>query len=167
MDLTYFNAHATIVALSGTNADCGLTGVSQTSRTQQSEEFIDSKQFLTVLPDWFNELTTSTYNTRAWTMQEMMLSGRRILIGAGQVYYVCNSAVYWESIDDSSDPARYLDSLAIPLPDWSTGYGVPLVCLCLSVDIYTSQMRYAPSHSDCKRRMKNIAFSWNHIPRER
>ena len=114
MDLIYHNAYATIIALSATHANCGLPGVQTEFRTRQAEEFIEGRQYLTVLPDWFDELSHSTYNSRAWTMQEMMLSPRRILMSTSQVCFVCNSGVSWESIDDSSDPANYLGSLENP-----------------------------------------------------
>ncbi|KAI1144435.1 HET-domain-containing protein [Hypoxylon sp. FL0543] len=110
MDLIYSCSWATIVALHSDNADTGLCGLSERNpRAPQRSEAIDGSQLLSLFPSLHQELTRATYNTRAWTLQEFLLCSRRILFGRHQIYFVCNTANYCESIDDASGPEGILD----------------------------------------------------------
>ncbi|KAI1413579.1 HET-domain-containing protein [Hypoxylon sp. FL1857] len=110
MDLIYSCSWATIIALHSDNADTGLCGLGEKNpRAQQRSETVEGCQLLSLFPGLHQELIRSTYNTRAWTLQELLLCSRRILFGKHQIHFVCNTAVYYESIDDASGPGGVLD----------------------------------------------------------
>ncbi|KAI9925169.1 hypothetical protein ASPWEDRAFT_45893 [Aspergillus wentii DTO 134E9] len=109
MDRIYQGATITLVALSGDDADSGLAGVSEKNpRVQQGMEVIDGAEFLTVPPTVVQEAVTSRYARRAWTMQEEVLSHRRLFFMNHQVHFQCNYASFYETVDDTVDPAQYL-----------------------------------------------------------
>ncbi|KAI0138500.1 HET-domain-containing protein [Hypoxylon sp. NC0597] len=110
MDLIYSCSWATIVALHSDNADTGLCGLSSRNpRAPQRSETVEGSQLLSLFPGLHQELMRSTYNTRAWTLQELILCSRRILFGKHQIHFSCNTANHCESIDDTSDPGGVLD----------------------------------------------------------
>jgi hypothetical protein len=111
MDVIYQCASLTIIALSGEDSATGLPGVSsKTPRVPQGAEWIGEKQFLTVFPMLNQDMEGAKYPTRAWTMQEAMLTRCRLIFTNNQVHYWCNSAIFAESVDDDFDPARYTES---------------------------------------------------------
>ncbi|KAI0846330.1 HET-domain-containing protein [Daldinia vernicosa] len=110
MDIIYSCSWATIVALDGNDANAGLRGVSAKSpREPQASESIDGSKVLSLFPALPQELTGTTYFTRAWTLQEYLLGSRRILFGKHQIHFLCNTGNYCESIDDTVDPGGLLD----------------------------------------------------------
>lgn len=110
MDLIYSCSWVTIVALHSDNADTGLCGLSSRNpRAPQRSENVEGSQLLSLFPVLHQELMRSTYNTRAWTLQELILCSRRILFGKHQIHFSCNTANHCESIDDTSDPGGVLD----------------------------------------------------------
>lgn len=62
MDAIFFNAYAVIIAGSGSNADSGLPGIDQDTRSHQE---ISSELKASV--DTIESLHNTTYDTRAWT----------------------------------------------------------------------------------------------------
>lgn len=111
MDVIYQCAWVTIIAVAGENSNTGLPGVSgKTSRVPQGKEIIKGKELLTVFPMLAQDMEGTRYLTRAWTMQEALLTRCRLMFTGNQVHYMCNSAGFSESVDDSYDPANYLES---------------------------------------------------------
>jgi hypothetical protein len=111
MDVIYQCASVTIVALSGEDSATGLPGVSaKTPRVSQGAESIAGKQLLTIFPMLTQDMEGTKYPTRAWTMQEVMLTRCRLVFTNNQVHYWCNSAMFSESIDDEIDPAHYTEN---------------------------------------------------------
>jgi hypothetical protein len=111
MDVIYQCAVVTIIALSGEHSDTGLAGVSlKTPRVPQGHEVIDGKEILTIFPMLIQDMEGRKYPTRAWTMQEAMLTRCRLVFTQHQVHLWCNSAGFCESIDETVDPANYTQS---------------------------------------------------------
>jgi len=111
MDVIYQCASVTIIALSAEDSNTGLPGVSGTMRRiPQGAETILGKDILTVFPTLVQDMEGTKYPTRAWTVQEALLTRCRLVFTKNQVHYWCNSASFSESVDDSYDPANYLES---------------------------------------------------------
>ncbi|KAH7018161.1 heterokaryon incompatibility protein-domain-containing protein [Microdochium trichocladiopsis] len=123
MDLLYSCAYITIVALHGDNADSGLCGVrdDESPRPSQACEVIDGTELVSIFALAELELMTSQYNTRAWTLQEFLLSPRRLVFGKNQAHLLCNTAQYTETIDETVDPAKVL----APPEGTQTGFYFP------------------------------------------
>ncbi|KAE9992239.1 hypothetical protein EG327_009617 [Venturia inaequalis] len=110
MDVIYQCATVTIVALSGEDSSTGLPGVSSdTPRVPQGSEAIDGKKLLTIFPMLTQDMAGTQYPTRAWTMQEVLLTRCRLLFTNNQIHFWCPSAMFSESIDDEIDPASYTE----------------------------------------------------------
>lgn len=128
MDLIYSCTYVTIVALHGENADSGLCGVHDSStshqRVRQACEVVDGNELISIFALANHELMNARYNTWAWTLQEFLLSPRQLVFGKDQVYFICNTAQYTETIDEILDPANVLASLE----GLQTGFYFP-VCL--------------------------------------
>jgi hypothetical protein len=110
MDVIYHCSTVTIVAVSGESSASGLPGVSmKTPRVPQGVETIAGKQLLTVFPMLEQDIEGAKYSTRAWTMQEGMLTRCRLFFTKHQVHWWCNSAVFSECIDETADPCNYTE----------------------------------------------------------
>ena len=103
MDLIYGCAALTLVAVSGSNSNTGLAGVSRSNpRTRQLKETIDGVTFFTVPPTAFAEIDASAWNTRAWTFQEGLLSRRQLFFTQTQMYFQCQQQSIMECFDLST-----------------------------------------------------------------
>ncbi|KAF2473971.1 HET-domain-containing protein [Lindgomyces ingoldianus] len=92
MNIIYRHAFATIVAMSGHNADCRLPGISLGSRNAlQLVRMRKGVELRPLAPDIDLAMDLSTYETRAWTYQERLLSTRCIYFTDWQVYLQCRS----------------------------------------------------------------------------
>ncbi|TLD27938.1 hypothetical protein E2P81_ATG06284 [Venturia nashicola] len=112
MDVIYQCATVTIIALSGEDSSTGLPGVSaNTPRVPQGFELIEGKKILTIFPMLTQDMEGTKYLTRAWTMQESMLTRCRLFFTNNQIHFWCPSAMFSESIDDELDPASYTEQL--------------------------------------------------------
>lgn len=110
MDVIYQCATVTIIALSGADSSTGLPGVSaDTPRVPQGSETSNGIKFLTIFPMLTQDLEGTVYPTRAWTMQESMLTRCRLFFTNNQIHFWCPSAMFSESIDDELDPASYTE----------------------------------------------------------
>lgn len=56
------------------------------------------------------DMEGTKYPTRAWTMQESMLTRCRLFFTNNQIHFWCPSAMFSESINDEIDPASYTES---------------------------------------------------------
>lgn len=108
MDEIYHCSTITIIAISGEDSATGLPGVSTTTpRIPQGVETINGKEILTVFPMLVQDMVNLKYQTRAWTMQEALLSRCRLVFTKHQVHWWCSSAAWAECIDETDDPANY------------------------------------------------------------
>ncbi|KAJ4294198.1 hypothetical protein N0V90_007888 [Kalmusia sp. IMI 367209] len=90
MDRIYQEAIVTIIAASGTDAHSGLPGVIPTSRnTQRLVKEIVPGLHMTTIQDLDFWLRPSKYSQRGWTMQEEVLSRRKLIFINNQVYFRC------------------------------------------------------------------------------
>lgn len=98
MGKVYSAAAFTIVAAAGNNADSGLPGIRDGSRSQVQEVFqIAGKQFISVIDgDYYGGYIESEWSQRAWTMQEDVLSKKRLIFTKQQIYWSCWSASWLE-----------------------------------------------------------------------
>ncbi|SPO00814.1 related to tol protein [Cephalotrichum gorgonifer] len=101
MDLIYAGATITLVALIGTSSASGIPGVSKNfPRTSQMCEEIEGVGMLfTVPPHWTLALEASRWNTRAWTLQESMLSKRIVYFCQEQCQFLCPRGNFSEGMD--------------------------------------------------------------------
>lgn len=107
MDLIYGCASLTLVAMSGDDSNAGLVGVSN-PRTSQLKETIHDKdgnkyEFYTIPPSPLAEKDASTWDTRAWTFQESLLSRRKLCFTGTQIYFQCQRWGILECIDFEPD----------------------------------------------------------------
>jgi len=90
MDAIYAKAVCTIIAHGSADASCSLPGLREETRqpyrvTAQGGDgvFVSSSPHYSTCP--------SVYDTRGWTFQEQILSRRRLIFGADQVFFSCQS----------------------------------------------------------------------------
>jgi hypothetical protein len=122
MDLVYGNAYITICAADGDDPDVGLLAMDSSKRhiSQHIEAYNDNVLLMTShLAESY--VKKSTWNTRAWTFQERLLSKRCVIFTAGRVFFQCRSAAMREdliaeeeigwSIEHAHAPLQMLDNL--------------------------------------------------------
>ncbi len=97
MDKIYTSAILTVVAAAGDNANAGLPGVRLGRRhAPQHVEKVQETLLVTTLPSMSDVVDDSTWNHRAWTFQERVLSCRMLIFAAQQVYFSCTHGYCWE-----------------------------------------------------------------------
>lgn len=80
----------------------GIPGLSAPRPPYQQTETIGTVKLATTYPPLEIAITTSQWNTRAWTFQEGLLSSRCILFGPEQSYFECAEMGCCESIIEPS-----------------------------------------------------------------
>ena len=101
MDRIFSSAYVTLVCLDGQNADWGLPGVSRPllQSHQPSISLAGGRLMATfVFSVWHNN-GTAIWDSRAWTLQERLLSPRCILFGKSYVGMVCQKEYFHDSMD--------------------------------------------------------------------
>lgn len=98
MDKIYLGAEVTIIASAGADPQYGLPGVRNTSRRGQLDLKVGRHVFAST-ENVRGQINNSTWNSRGWTYQEMLLSRRRLVFTDSQMYFQCASAHYLESLD--------------------------------------------------------------------
>ncbi|KAF8855311.1 HET-domain-containing protein, partial [Acephala macrosclerotiorum] len=87
MDAIYSSAYITIFAAAGNDPHHGLPGVSRKrNRNRQPCARVGGQLFTWTMPDGSALVLRSKWNTRAWTYQEMVFSGSRLIFTDYQVY---------------------------------------------------------------------------------
>lgn len=131
MDIIYGHAMLTIVNLSGKNADAPLPRLpseedkiietTSTGKVMKYEAGQVNGAGLVAVREGVNEtIKQSSYNTRAWTFQERLLSQRCLFLGEYQCFFLCHSHLQAELICQCGEN----DALDISLdrnrspPDW-------------------------------------------------
>lgn len=98
MDLIYSNAEVTLVAAAGTDGSFGLPGVSLALRTTQKHLPLQRGSLVSMLDNPCNSIRSSAWMSRGWTYQEGILSRRRLIFTAEQVYFQCSAMHCFENI---------------------------------------------------------------------
>ncbi|RKK27411.1 hypothetical protein BFJ66_g16668 [Fusarium oxysporum f. sp. cepae] len=97
MEDVYSSAYCTLAATSAVDSNAGFLkrGASNVYVQDGSGQHISVS---TNRCDFDEEVEQATLNTRAWVMQERLLSCRTIHFGARQMYFECGSGVYCEDM---------------------------------------------------------------------
>ena len=99
MDLVYAGAELTIIAAAGKSARYGLPGVSSWPRRSFFHAGYRSLTFQgSPCPTWVS-LRSSPWASRGWTLQEGILSKRKLIFTNDQVVFQCNGMNCWEAAD--------------------------------------------------------------------
>lgn len=101
MHKIYRGAQLTIVAAAGNGPSHGLPGVSSQPRVQQPQVRFGSRLFLGTQHGPQEAIEKTKWSTRAWTLQEALLSTRRLVFTDHQVYFQCNRMDCCEAIAKS------------------------------------------------------------------
>ena len=114
MDTIYNEAKLTIIATAGLDANAGLPGIKVESRgNHQHVACIQGKRMANVLPPESVVLRTSKWSYRGWTLQEELLSPRKLYFTKYQVYFICSHGVCREdstiNVHDSERCQRCTD----------------------------------------------------------
>ena len=97
MDQIFGCAALTIIAASGRSSTSGLCGISR-KRVPQPRVTIGEFDLISTHPNPVREVRESGWYTRAWTLQEALLSKRRLFFTESQVYFECTRTTALESI---------------------------------------------------------------------
>lgn len=106
MDSVYSNAALTIIAAASNDETVGLPGVSAPRPFRQQQQVsIQTKtlRLVSTLPHPQQQIVSSRWATRAWTYQEAILSPRRLVFAASQLYFECDAMHCYESMGVSFD----------------------------------------------------------------
>lgn len=103
MDCVYSNAALTIIAAAGNDEETGLPGVSTHRPSRQISIQTKSLHIVSTLPHPQQQIVESRWATRAWTYQEAILSPRRLVFTADQLYFECDHMHCYESLGVSFD----------------------------------------------------------------
>jgi hypothetical protein len=101
MDKIYQGAELTIIAAVGENPDYGLPGVNGTPR-HHLVEFRTVNSSFTASRSPERQIRSSTWSTRGWTYQEVLLSRRRLYFTDLEVIFECQSLTAQESVSEDS-----------------------------------------------------------------
>ena len=127
MNSIYHGSYFTIVAGSGTDAIAGLPGVAPNARgsdPSQAVKEIRPGLAMTTLYSIDYHLRRSVYNTRGWTLQELILPRRAVIFIDGQAHFRCQEANWCEETWSDRWP-RWLDpddSNVARIPDPGEGF---------------------------------------------
>jgi hypothetical protein len=111
MDQIYCHAWATIIWLEGTSANDGLPRLSGVQLPQEMLEIGTTNRklrFVRNTPELDSILDKTVYARRAWTLQEEVLSRRRLYITKNEIYIDCERLQYHESLLNPKDARRSL-----------------------------------------------------------
>ena len=117
MDLIYGNAILTICAADGVDSSTGLKAMrpKEHDAYQISAECASGVRLMISRPPEIG-IKASTWNTRAWTFQERLLSKRCLIFTEGRVYFQCLSTGMSEDIFADREGAGWsLDLVNAPL----------------------------------------------------
>lgn len=114
MDVIYGSSAFTVFAAGGTSVRDPLPGIRPGTRDPQ-QQVVKAQGLHFAVPLTFlsEAITSSVWNQRGWTYQELMLSRRRIFFTAHQVHFECRADMWCEGV--VAEPigypwtARYLD----------------------------------------------------------
>jgi len=101
----YQGAYLTIVAAGGKDSWAGLPGLrSGTRKVRQHVLDIKGTKIATLLPEPRRCISSSVWNTRAWTFQESVLSNRLLVFSDTQCLWRCNEDAFCEDVHGEVEP---------------------------------------------------------------
>lgn len=100
MNEIYYHSIITIVAAAGDDPYHGLPGIGVVEREPQPCVNVGGRSLI-YTPFAKEEILQSKWNSRGWTYQEGLLSRRKVVFTATQVYFQCSAMHCLESIDAS------------------------------------------------------------------
>ncbi|KAI8941736.1 hypothetical protein NX059_002941 [Plenodomus lindquistii] len=106
MDQIYSQSQLTIIAVAGDNAQYGLPGVSTRLRRMQGQYRATDKTSLVEIFSPDQDLSSSTWASRAWTYQEGFLPPRRLVFTDNEVFYRCQESTFQETVCYGSGQAK-------------------------------------------------------------
>ena len=123
MGLIYHNAFLTLIALDGHDADAGLCGVSR-PKSQVSQPSLATR-YGDLMATYLPSLMNSSWDERAWTLQESLLSRRTILFDKHQTIWRCQCEYFPDLLDVDTSVGR---ATSIKRSDnyWDNSIGVDL-----------------------------------------
>ncbi|ETS76643.1 hypothetical protein PFICI_12030 [Pestalotiopsis fici W106-1] len=109
MDQIYSSATVTIIAAAGIDASAGLPGVSKSRHfSPQSRIVLGSHKMISVVnPN--DDIRTSKWATRGWTLQEGLLARRRLVFTDTRVLFQCTQSHYIEGLSGEFDSCQEKD----------------------------------------------------------
>ncbi|KAH7356882.1 heterokaryon incompatibility protein-domain-containing protein [Rhexocercosporidium sp. MPI-PUGE-AT-0058] len=114
MDLVYGNAYFTICAADGHDSSAGLCALFA-NRPQLTAEYSPEIRLMSTQPAE-RYISQSTWNTRAWTFQERLLSSRTLIFVDGRVFFQCRSTARSVDIITEDDAAGWsIDFIGSPM----------------------------------------------------
>ena len=109
MSSVYRGAYITLIALSCSSAETGLPRfASRRPFCSQLRFRIGGKRLVGLMPTLFQQIDMSTWGSRAWTLQEALLSPRCLYLSDHQLYFECNVMQCCESLDQTRSWAHNL-----------------------------------------------------------
>jgi len=102
MGRIYSESQLVIIAAAGDSSSHGLPGVGRKSRRPQRRVEVDGSLELIEQPDAQQDLDSSIWASRGWTLQEGYLAPRRLVFTENEVFYVCGQASWQESVQRPS-----------------------------------------------------------------
>lgn len=96
MDSIYSNSLLTIIAVSSVDADSGLPGVRPNTRPLRCSPLDGRRALVATTDDLGLIMERSVYETRAWTLQERLLSPRRLYVSNWQYFFSCLTKISCE-----------------------------------------------------------------------
>ena len=146
MDLIYSSAILTIAAASGDTADAHLAGMP--SNPREFHQHIEEMQGISLAnrpSDFAQAIDKSVWNSRAWTLQERLLSPRILFVGKQRCFFSCQHRqdVFIESDDvvESGLDRKYMPTVFkdyAPMMMFSSG-SVNISSYRRVVEAYTSR----------------------------
>jgi Heterokaryon incompatibility protein (HET) len=97
MDSIYRCADVTIIAACGQDCHYGLPGVNGTPRRPQPVASVGNVKVFSSMPHPRHHVQSSKWAERGWTLQEAVLSRRRLVFTDDQLYFECDSMQFSES----------------------------------------------------------------------
>ncbi|KAI9658309.1 MAG: hypothetical protein M1821_002442 [Bathelium mastoideum] len=114
MDSIYGGADVTIISACGQDCHYGLPGVNGTSRTAQRAVNIGRINIFSSVVHPHRRIHSSKWAGRGWTLQETILSTRRVVFTEDQLYFECNSMDCSESMAPNIDLIHSRDGMIHP-----------------------------------------------------
>jgi hypothetical protein len=105
MDMIYASAYLTIVAAEGSDANAGLRGAHSGIPRETPRFFPCAQDFdLFAAPNTLHgTLLSGVWSTRAWTLQEALLSSRLLIFTNGAMHFTCGSLSWSEDLKAVSE----------------------------------------------------------------
>jgi Heterokaryon incompatibility protein (HET) len=121
MDKIYANAIVTIVAADGRDANAPLKGVSTKRHVDQVVSEV--RQNVNVLIPVPTSKSLEPWESRAWTLQEKLLSNRLIVFSGGYMIWHCRKVVHFEDMTAKDAVAILGSHLGFPLLNFEPSRG--------------------------------------------